>query len=46
MNEETEPELLDLLSRIAVALEVIAKVQDPKFEPPGTHPGSGIKPKR
>jgi len=46
MNEQTEQELLELLSRIAMALEAIAEAQNESFHPLGTHTGSGIKPKR
>ena len=46
MSEENDEQLLDLLSRIAMALEAIAEVQNKNFHPLGKHTGSGIKPKR
>jgi hypothetical protein len=47
MNENTEQQLLELLSRIAIALEAIAQTQNKNFQPiGGIHSGSGIKPKR
>lgn len=46
MDEQTERQLLDLLSRIAMPLEAIAQAQNESFHALGMHTGSGIKPKR
>jgi hypothetical protein len=47
MNENTEQQLLELLSRIAMALEAIAQAHNKTFQPVGgIHTRSGIKPKR
>lgn len=45
MNDENQKELFEMLLRIALAVEAIAEVQNPKFKAGAgsIHQGSGIK---